>query len=355
MSRLRQQSVDVFSKEIEKMALSDVGRSAATLGVVGSLLGGGIGYKKAREEGEGIPGSLLQAGEGALVGAGGGAALGAGVGGASRLLRGAAPAVLHSANPTEVTPWYKALDKYVGDFGQRARHAITGYVPEGQSYENFVKDVGIGGRGVMEPLEKHPYVMSAQKELAEAQANPNWWNRLTFKDWRAGRGVDRAKALAGSAQKLIGHQATSIPGWFRALGDPARRGDVLRESISGQWHGMGLPMKALTALGVASMVPAVTGNLPPGIGRGEAIGQSLGSMSGMMVPFPMPAAGQFALQPALSTLGRYAGKGADYLTGHGSRKALDPSDPLQATDRQWGPEVMMSPSAAGKPYGSGIT
>jgi len=387
---LNPQMAVAFFEEMEKIALGwstltpnarNLLGSAATLGVLGSGVGGGMGYLKAKAEGADTGTALTAAGKGALVGGTGGAALGAGLGGFSRLLRGANPVTYaryvppaeraameaagrleHGANVTKGTHFLKSMDKNIADFGRRQLHALFGYVPKGVDRNAYLRDIGIGGRMAPEDV-----VQLAREHLSDVEAGrvkgfipiPQSLRRLNAK-WD----LFNAEQAAKANQELMEAGATSLPGMVRAAFSKERRAPLVKGVGRDLLFGGGVAGTLMMGMGGYDLYKGIRGDVLPGqenMGRGERLGEAIGNAAGWMLPTPLPMAGQVVggtiLNKAFGTAGRLADKilgnkppGTPYVRP----PITDPTDPVASTAQQLGPQVVMSPSAAGKPYGGGF-
>lgn len=333
---------EAFALEMEKIALGNIGASAATLGTVGSLLGGGAGYMKAKAEGQDTKDALLTAGKGALIGGGAGALGGAGLAGAS-----------------------KRVGKRIGDFGRRQVHAVSGYVPKGQNSTQYLESIGIGNT-------TGPAWEAAQKHLQEVEAGRGKGLIPMPQPLRKGLAMwdELSARKAHEANKVfMEHDATSLPGVVRALWDKKSRVPVLGALGKDTAFGGGMMGTAMLGLGAHDVYKGVTGQVQPGqedMGRGERMGEAFGNAAGWLLPSPVPIAGQMIGGTVMSkTLGG-VGALADKVLGNKTPRQLsnpsvarapvtDPTDPVASTAQQLGgPQVVLSSSAAGKPYGGGI-
>jgi hypothetical protein len=329
MSRDMEAMAEGFAKHMRKLALGNVGTAAATGATILGLGNAVKRYSESRAEGRGVGESLGQGARGALIGAGAGAAVGGGLAGVSSALRGG-----QAIGPG--TPWYKSMDEGLANFGRRQRHGLTGYVPEGMSHGQYVRHIGIGS-GTSEAVE------GARRNVELAASGQSPYRIPIFSKWRAARDLHSAQAARDSSEALIENQVTSIPGLVRGLAGP-NRGKVLGSIAKNQWHGSDALTKAMIA-GDAYEVGKATLNSdtqdPAGRSRGELIGSGVGRMAGLLVPSPMPFAGQFVAGTALGMAGGRIGKGL-------SRHATKPSIPTPLYEASPSHDTHISPEAAGQ-------
>jgi hypothetical protein len=350
---------------MEKIALGNIGASAATLGTIGALGGGVMNYMKARREGQTRKDALLSAGKGAVVGGGAGALGGAGIAAGSRALRG------WNVNP--VTYGDKAhgllsrLDKSIGDFGRRQVHAVSGYLPQearglnNQERAKYLKGIGIGG---YQPAQDA--VQAATDHLKAVQAGGG--KGLIPMPQKIREGLAhwdkfQAEQAAKAQDAFMQHGATSLPGFVGAMARPEARGEVLKgvgRDLAFGWGALGTYM---LGTGVYDTYKGVRGDVLPGqenMGRGERIGNSLGNAAGWALPSTIPVLGNQIGGTVLSKAFGGVGRAVDKVTGSRpptvARAPLtDPTDPVASTANQLGGvQHTMSASAAGKPYGGGM-
>ena len=341
--------------ELEKVAIGNVAGSAATLGTIGGLLGGGVGFLKGQLEGQDTGDSLRSAGKGALIGGGGGALLGGGLGGISRALRGRDAVKWEQYGRKASDPWYKTMDASLSDLGRRQVHGLTGYVPKGVSHKDYVHQIGLGGR---DPFGGLPAAKDELKAAREGTGGAWWMPWKKGKVWLAKRDVTSAKADQEVLQTLVKHKATSLPGIAKAMLDSKKRGEVAKAAVKDAWHGGGGVGKVMMGMGAYDAAKSAVGDPQAGeedMGRGARVGRAVGSASGMLIPSSLPFVGQMLGGTALSSAGKHVGSLADAALGEKPKRMIhDPTDPVASTAGQTGREVMMSPSAQGKPYGAGM-
>ena len=356
---------EAFELEMQKLARwNDVGAAAATLGTLGAGYGGLSGYQKARQEGKGVGESLGSAAKGVAVGGAIGAGAGGGLGGASRLIRGAKDVQYLGSG---ATPLHASLDKVIGDFGRRQVHSVTGYVggaKDPAARIQYLKDIGIHGRD----WEGGAAAARAGADKMRAGGVPrSWRSPISWlpqgsRQWLADRAaVSEAKSLEHN-KYLIEHGGTSIPGMAGALWHGDTRGKTLKAMGHGAVSGGGTLGKAFLGMGAYDTAKAVVGDPSPGeenMGKGERIGGALANMGTGFLPFPMALAGQEIARRGLSTVGRGAGRLVDSALGTPRpapppRKLQDLTAPEISTARQAQTARMSSPSAEGKPFGSGF-
>lgn len=374
---------DAFADEMEKIALGNIGAAAATLGAVGSIAGGALGYQQAKAEGKGTTDALLGAGKGALVGGVGAGAVGAGLGAGSRLARGwkhvdptmaahTAQGVAHQV-ATGVKPhsFMESMDRRIGDVGRRQLHALTGYVPkevrglptDHPERINYLRNIGVGGRG---PLDAA--ATAAKDDLAKFD-NGGKGPQGMLGDFHvvprfARHGLAKwdnfsARHSADAQKELIEAGATSIPGAIKAMWNPELRKRVLPAVGKDIAYGGGALGTAMMGQGIYGAYKGVAGEVQPGqegMGYGERVGDSIGGAAGWLLPSPIPMAGQMAGGQILSKTFGGLGSIADRIAGGKPRAPLtDPTDPVASTANQLGGvQSTTSPSAAGKPYGGGM-
>lgn len=327
--------LDAFAETMEKLALGNMGASAATLAAMGAPLSAYGGYEAARARGEDIPSSLLSAGKAGLLGGLGSAALGGGI------------AALHGG-----------AGKSIADFGRRQLHGVSGYVPKGQAAESYARSIGIGGdtsKAVTQAKEFRAALERGQEPSAIYSPS-----RLLPTSWRqhlAERGVRSAEAGRKATETLLQRGATSLPGLAKALKGP-QRGEVLRALGSEFHHGSGLLGKGLMGLGLYGDLTRQTDAEGNPIGRGERVGRVAGSLAAAALPSTLPLSVQMLAQPLVGAAAGAAGKLVDRGAQLVKPKVLGPTRdftrPEESVAHLAGPEVTMTPSAAGKPYGAGM-
>lgn len=315
-----------------------MGAGGVVGGAGGALYGGAKEYQKAREEGAGggmaalrtlaggVKGGLIGAGAGAV----GGAALGAGLG---RLSPEAMTALARDVAQKKGT--LGAATR----FGQRQVHQMTGWKPDVgllKGKTDYIEKI----RGGAHPAkELHRAAVKAQKE------KPGRWTRLAAGVMRRTPEEHLAKRVASTkrgveyAQKAQAMGLTSFPGYLKAVGkggtyiDPATgaakkftRMEALKAGLGEQWYGGGPAMKAFMAGFPAASIAgaALTPEKPGGIGKGEQLGQAIGSVGYTLAPFTMGGS-ILAGEAAGRGLGAI-GRGVDVLRGR-KKKAVIPKEP----------------------------
>jgi hypothetical protein len=276
---------------LDEMEMASLGASAATLGTLGGLAGLASGYSQARDEGAGVGGALAGGASKGLLWGAGGAGLGAGLGGISRALRGDAPVKFTryaKGKMRDGTPWYKSMDRSIGDFGKRQLHSVTGYVPNGEKPAKYLHDIGVGGR------DRAGALLMAKDKVKDLEKKPQGMIR-DARLWLARRGQKGQEQAADATKTLLKHKATSLPGFVRAMADSTKRKDVLGASGAELWHGGGTVGKVMMGTQGAMMARGAIGEAPPGEedqGRGERVGRAVGNIAGMALPSTIPMVGQ---------------------------------------------------------------
>lgn len=359
MSSIDENSIEAFRDEFRKIsALNPFVGSAATLGAVGGLGGGALGYQRARAEGEGVGASLKRGLKGALVGGSGGALLGAGA--------------------AAVRP---GMGTSISNFGQRQVHGLTGWTPaEG------VRSIGHGAADSAERLQAahqalgeashaHAAASFAEKPPGvvgrllgkKAPVAPTGANLERFQGMNAQQieeHLGKAKSEHGSA--LASHAAsekaeqmglTSLPGYLKSM----KNNGVLPTLTAGAnqgWAGTSAGSKAmmlgLPALGVAGAVRGADAPDQSGKGKAERIGSVVGDVAGNIVGAPIPFVGGQVLGEGFKRTGGLIGKGVDKVRGHLKPQGAPGTDLTQGTGQASAAEHVMTSRAQGTALEGGV-
>jgi len=308
--RLSEDVLLAFQDELDKVALvNPIIGSAATLGVGGALAGGGLGYLRAKMQGQEGAEALKSMGRGALVGGGAGAAGGAGLAALAPRVGGA-----------------------VSRFGQRELHGLTGWKPEGGLH-------AIRG-GAYDAREG---VQEARKALTSAQsaAKTNFDPVVALQHQKsiagAEKGLTSALERRQAAVKAEEMGLTSIPGMLKSVkqhGLMPTLGAATDVAIKGQHPAMaaaqvGLPLAFAAHEAVRHRPEGTEGS------RAEAIGSNIGQGIGGVIGMPLPVVGSTMIGEGLGRVGRLVGKGVNKLQGvvrkHTELPMPDPSSNGQNT------------------------
>lgn len=293
MAEINELTLLVFRDELRKLAAVNprLG-SAATLGVLGTLGGAGIGafmHKRHPEDGESTLGAAAR---GAAIGGLGGASMGA------------------------LLP--EAARKAVSRFGLRELHAATGYMPEGESLRSL-----------------HAGSFPARAERVQAQRALNKAQLEGGNVAKAQKHLDRKLEAEDAARKAEEWGMTSLPGLAKSVkqhGLLPTMGRGFRAQMSGAHPLNKALMLGFPALGVAQALhdPNLRESGRSGEEVGYQGGQLVGGVLGGMLPFGV---GQ-VLQEGVGRVGRFAGRGVDVVRGRiHPRERKEPPNPF----RSYGP------------------
>lgn len=280
---------DAFADELAKLAFNlptHVGfGSAGALGGIGALGGaavGGVargvqGYRRAREEGQGVGASL---GQGALDAAGG-AARGAAVGGAAGLVAGGG---LGLARPDVAEKVRARLTQASGPtgsaarFGQRQVHAVTGYKPQGG----------------LDELRGEAWTRAQSVDKAR-------------KNGVTGDSLQRLQAQADSSKTLQDAGLTSLPGMAKAFKESPNRGELAKALLKHQVQGQDALSLSMLALGPGmDAVGAATTTDPEE--RAARIGSGIANVAGNIALGPITPFAQMVTGAPLGHAGAAAGR-----------------------------------------------
>lgn len=336
-----------FFKKVAPTAGAGLGLGAVGGAGIGAVGGAVSGYRKAREEGQGMAGALASG----AMGAGSGAFKGGLVGGALGAAGGAAAGHLNPQLGSALAKQENAVGK-VSRFGQRQLHGLTGWTPEGglRSIHGGAHQQVQALEGARESLQNlrttaPEALQKARQDLSAARAAQNQHGLFTEGARAAQPAVQRAeqelakhetawqRSIQGAERQVANDQRmlqlsedmerrglTSLPGMAKALWrDPT---GTLGSALKYQWgagngagtwlnRGLAFGMPAATVAG-AAMGPEVDQE-----GRGRFERAARGVMGGLAFPLmgALPAAGNFALgsyvQQPLEAVGGLMGKGVD--------------------------------------------
>jgi len=320
MTRMNESMMQSFADELKKLARVNprVG-SAATLGVLGALTGGGVNYLRHLTGGNPEESGTGAAARGALAGGLGGLGIGA-----------ALPLRARQA---------------VSRFGLRELHGLTGHMPEGETLRTM--HAGAYPSEVAAVKARRAVLKAQRSGAPEAveQASKEW-----------GRAQDALKATRSAEEWGL----TNLPGVVKSMKAHGILPTVYRGAhaqIAGASPASKALMLGLPALGVAQ---AALSPAPDG-GKGEQLGYTTGTLVGGLASGLMPFGAGQVLQEATGHLGRAAGKGVDIAAGKLFHKNAPPNfrsygpHPVEASDLTKGPgqstpsETIMTARASGYP------
>ena len=227
----------------------------------------------------------------------------------------------------EASKWYAGAARSVGRFAQRQAHSVTGWTPQGFMHPAGIEAMGAGAA-------------PARAALAAAA-----------KTGKGRRLAEQALAANEHAQAL---GLTSLPGYARALADPATRGRVLPAALRQQLQGSGAVGRAVTvglpALGVASEL--ASDDDPQAPTKGRRLGASIASTAAGLATGSLPFAGGALVGAGAGALGGAIGGGVDRFRKRRLEKAPHLQAPPNPEDSRGNPgppvERNMSPAAAGQ-------
>lgn len=230
---------------------------------------------------------------------------------------------------------FSGVAKSVGNFAKRQVHGVTGWTPRGFMNPAGIEEIGAG-------------VAPAKRQLMEA---------MTHGDKKA---IRLAKDSVSANQRVQDLGLTSLPGYAKALWNPATRKEVVPASIAQQFKGTPGWERAVTvglpAVDLAANI--ATPDDPDHPTKGKRLGASIAGTAAGLATGSLPFVGSLAAGAAASAVGGELGKDVDKFRAvrRQVRKApprdmhVQPPPPPEESRGQSGPPVErnMSPSAAGQ-------
>lgn len=282
------------------------GHGAAIGAGIGGIYKGYKGYSDAKEQGQDTEGAL-KAGLGAGVG---GAMSGALYGGIAGAGAGAAVGRYHpkADQLREALSTEKNWTGSLGRFGQRQMHGITGVTPE---------------KGL------------------ESIRGGSWRSQLDFDAIKAkGGDITKAQKTLDVDKAMAGGGLTSVPGiakTFLGKNKDVSRTEAVKRMLGHQWHSQGAGGKALmVGMTGLPLMSALTSSSEGG--KGEQVGNIIGSTAGAVVGSALPFYPQGKLMEYSGAAGKKIGKGVDWALGRRNPHAMAPTEAASMN-------VPMSPDA----------